>query len=431
MLGRIPVCRNYPPTETATICSIPDEILLHILKVASDSRHYFGKKYGEYNYEFIVDVVSKVSPRFNRLARDPTLWKESGWNNLGELLASIPILNARRHYATLESLYNHEHLMLKIIRMAAEWDFMDFRDLKYEKELPAIYKYHDKHNRSVICKVVEISREFRQVVARSDLWDGNIVLDWKDAGKMNAIISEFLGAGTKAFCANAFSDNSTPVLEETLMVLAKRCENLRALALCHTVVISTNLTAMGPVWISLEELYLYKCGMPNDVFKGVKLHLLLPNLKRFCLELIKSVGGGRQKSSQNFSPKDIFILPDMRGCTRLRTVDLRGLNMRFPPLINELGQRVSKVLLPRELKKAVLNAVVADTLVELASCCPNLEELCMHVPDLGCYDMFKGVSLPAVLPELRQLYISSSMQDVRPVLLPDMRGSRKLRVAIQ
>ena len=58
----------------ASFDSLPDELILKIVKMAADLAPYFdcGRKYDQ---DFLVDVLCKVSAQFKRVATDSSLWK--------------------------------------------------------------------------------------------------------------------------------------------------------------------------------------------------------------------------------------------------------------------------------------------------------------------------------------------------------------------
>ena len=58
----------------ASLDSLPDELILKIVKMAADLAPYFdcGRKYDQ---DFLVDVLCKVSAQFKRVATDSSLWK--------------------------------------------------------------------------------------------------------------------------------------------------------------------------------------------------------------------------------------------------------------------------------------------------------------------------------------------------------------------
>ena len=81
------------PVAITNIYSLPDELLLTIIKIAAEDgstneeteeradatsfRPYIPPTSPccKYNHRLVADVVSEISVRFNRLARDQTLWR--------------------------------------------------------------------------------------------------------------------------------------------------------------------------------------------------------------------------------------------------------------------------------------------------------------------------------------------------------------------
>ena len=53
--------------------SLPDEMLLKIVKMASEDEHPLG--WSKYDHTFIVGTISRISARFSRMAKDRSLWK--------------------------------------------------------------------------------------------------------------------------------------------------------------------------------------------------------------------------------------------------------------------------------------------------------------------------------------------------------------------
>ena len=113
--------------------SLSDEILLRIVKLAADQRfanlstrsikdHWEKERKChcgsgwlpcKYDHEFIVNVLSQISRRFNRVSRDQSLWEDEG---CGLKLLRIPIRDVPPK-TTLESL--PEELLMKIVKAAA------------------------------------------------------------------------------------------------------------------------------------------------------------------------------------------------------------------------------------------------------------------------------------------------------------------------
>ena len=55
--------------------SLPDEIVIRIVKMAAVKREFCVWEEEKYNHDFLVDVLCRVSLRFRRLARESSLWK--------------------------------------------------------------------------------------------------------------------------------------------------------------------------------------------------------------------------------------------------------------------------------------------------------------------------------------------------------------------
>ena len=226
MLCSIPVL-DVP--QAATIDSLPDEITLMIIELAAIHRH--GSTY--LDYSFIVGSLSMISKRFNRLCRDPTLWQEEV---AGHLLTLIPILDVAPP-ASFTSL--PDELIVKIIKMVgmpptpvSDWrevhhDRWDVHQFDYPTGDDVSYIAEDKVSRPE--DFLKISPKFRRIVANSDLFEGNVVMDWKDTIG-DDIINEFLGTATKCLeLRGSFKEFS----EGNMMALSHRCSNLKTLSLSN------------------------------------------------------------------------------------------------------------------------------------------------------------------------------------------------------
>ena len=58
----------------ASFDSLPDEITLKIMKMIVDAIYDADDEY-DFGFDFLVDVISKVSTRFERLATDYSFWQ--------------------------------------------------------------------------------------------------------------------------------------------------------------------------------------------------------------------------------------------------------------------------------------------------------------------------------------------------------------------
>ena len=68
-------------TMTSPFDSLPNELLLKIMKFAAD-RHSIDRRselVEKYDHDFLVNRISKVSTRFRRVVADESLWKGVVW----------------------------------------------------------------------------------------------------------------------------------------------------------------------------------------------------------------------------------------------------------------------------------------------------------------------------------------------------------------
>ena len=81
---------EHKPSK-ATIESLPDELILKIVKEAAVSDKVQGYRFWtrsstlcpscgrgtcSFDHDFVVNVLSEISTKFNRIARDASLWRE-------------------------------------------------------------------------------------------------------------------------------------------------------------------------------------------------------------------------------------------------------------------------------------------------------------------------------------------------------------------
>ena len=57
---------------TSPFDSLPDEVVLKIVKMATRIEEFH---YVEYDHDFLLDVICKLSVRFKRLATDSSMWR--------------------------------------------------------------------------------------------------------------------------------------------------------------------------------------------------------------------------------------------------------------------------------------------------------------------------------------------------------------------
>ena len=314
--------------------SLPDEILLKILQLAAGSMvqqstsgffssalgytprwknspavpKWFGKfmahccykyrapmgYYGsigsacQYQHDFIAEVISKVSARFNRLARDPSLW-------LDERSRTKLRTFACHGSPTLTSL--PDKILIKIVKMAASLSETRYI-LEFPEKVPFSYEYdHD----FLIEVVAKISKRFAKIAAHPELWKGNVFI-YRSTVKIEDLVEDYLCVGTKGLWVCKLRSQMKPLSSAAISALAKKCPDLGQFSMMASVRKWPNLTQP---WKSIEHFYNlhWRCD-------DVELHRSLPNLKSISFE-----GGPRS---------DPTILPDMGGCDKLEWVQLKN-----------------------------------------------------------------------------------------------------------
>ena len=363
---------SHPKKEgrqgSATIFSLPDELLLKIIKIAAedgsgnsndetietnDESGWFAahphKKLHvpsrpaccRYNHRMVANVICEISARFNRVARDGSLWR-------CDMSKFFPIPHSD---ATMESL--PDTVLLKI------FDAVSAISAKQRKE---DFLYHTKYVRDhgyLVDIISQVSKQFKRIAGDISLWSGSVFVRlpsdfectkvWDehrretnqsgppknlfskaDAERVkHLLIREYLNADTESIIFNTPPpsggwhyhtgmgiDFHLVLTSGDLEALAKRCPNLKSIQ--DSGAFSTgllHLTSWPRVasfsWSSMEELYLHKTLWEPELFKNVQLHHSLPNLK--IIDVVDA------KSTEL-----IFSLPDMSGLEKLQNVSLRG-----------------------------------------------------------------------------------------------------------
>ena len=110
----------------ATLTTLPEEILLNIVKIAARRgdvaggwsccdlyKNNYGSRPCKFDHDFLVDVVSKISVKFEEISRDETFWEDDG--SVFKLLCISN--NKHRRGPTFASL--PDEIVLKILKLAA------------------------------------------------------------------------------------------------------------------------------------------------------------------------------------------------------------------------------------------------------------------------------------------------------------------------
>ena len=323
--------------------SLPDKVLLKIVKMLSKKK---GKKtcdsdlmgkceisesgvLCQYNHNFIVEVISKVSLRFSGIAQDKELWKNCG----------AKMLYIRQGPNSFNSLPNK--VFTKILRMVAVTDMF----LDYE----------------TISQLGKVSRRFRNAVTHDDFGDGcrlggdvlfnekvpdtisagqskvskqsqsSFYLLFKNQQILEDVIQNYLPKSTPRLYLSRKNDiyGSPESLRDTLYpfsggnicALAKKCPNMEKLDIRYGCIVWPRLRPIDlyagfkpmPPWNLLWSLSIIGEIHPIHTFECVALHHTCPNLKSLRIGAIAS------------SPRPI-LLPELKDCKKLSVVCLSSPN---------------------------------------------------------------------------------------------------------
>ena len=221
--------------------------------------------------------------RFNRLARDPSLWRDER--------SRSKLKNFACHGSpTLSSL--PDKILTKIVKMAAR--LRETRNIQeFPEKVPFSYEYdHD----FLVDVVAKISKRFGKIATHPDFWKGNVFI-YRSNVNISDLIEEYLCDATKGLWV---SRGVQFLSSHTIAALARKCPDLRQFSMLARV---TKWPEFAQPWKSMERLYnlYWRC-------KDVELHRSLPNLR------VLSLKGGPDPSP--------IMLPDMSGCDKMEMLQL-------------------------------------------------------------------------------------------------------------
>ena len=151
------------------------------------------------------DLMIEYPLRFNRLARDPSLWRDER--------SRSKLKNFACHGSpTLGSL--PYKILLKIVKMAAS--LRETRNIQeFPEKVPFSYEYdHD----FLIEVVAKISKRFRGIAAHPDFWMGNVFI-YRSSVEISQLIEDYLCGATKGLWV--YKNNlSAPLPERSIAGLA-------------------------------------------------------------------------------------------------------------------------------------------------------------------------------------------------------------------
>ena len=452
-----------PERPKASLESLPDELVLKIVQMASvseKSQEYCfwtrsstkstlcpGCQRGTcaYDHDFLANVVGEISTKFNRIVRDPSLWKDDK--------TMMPYI--RHGSASISSL--PDNLILKIVKIAACYYYSETIYMDHLKQYPFVIEYdHD----FIASTVASISKRFARIASHSDLWKGNVIINDFEEIERNV----FPNDATESFCFQEFFPS---VREDDIELVLDKCTNLKTLAFYQVGLKAWPDLAL--TWNPLQELFLASCKIDALMFKNVNLSVNMPNLKVFilCLNMqqieeayfssndsMTYVEDGetcRTYGSEGYGTYKMpsILLPDISECKKLQILKIANGYFSFP--LNVEG----KYPLPNNLEKLILDDIQINDwqlgdrnpMQSLTSMCPNLKMLAYKTKDHDWHsstpswplleelyldyqaraskeeDPFYKVELHRCLPNLKILYLTNGY---RRSVLPDMRGCEKL-----
>ena len=246
---------------------IPNEILEITIKMVMKNMNTQEK------YNFLTDVLPKVSRRFKAIANDKPMWKGvSPFEKLPDTLAEIPLR------MVLTSVHLHSR------------------------------------SRYLVGDLAKVSSRFKALASLKSLWTGHIVIMGVPDHKKK-VIRHYVNDGTTNITLSAIGhpDKLNP---KDLITLAAKCPNLSKLTF-KAMTLDFWPDFASP-WTSLKRLTIIHAlpaflhsSVPGgyfvnpELFANVELHRSLPNLEELYI-----------RASGNFD------LPEMEWCHKLHTICL-------------------------------------------------------------------------------------------------------------
>ena len=316
---------------------LPDELLLKIVEMSSKKEKSGfcesckmpkngifelpnSGRYCEFDHGFIVGVISEVSLRFNRIARDEKLWRDSCSKKL----------YIRHGKTTIHSL--PKYLVMKILQMSA-WD----------ERLGHGNGFCDLGRLSELGKV---SRRFRDLCTSPDMVDNEFVsVSFSDEvnsffgplscmrnvllsvnkSKLEDVVDNYLGENTKVlfldkrgdFLPRVNSQDDLPyeLNNAIIWAIAVKCQKMEFFSIRFGIL---KAFPSLPPWTSLRNLTIVG-ELAWDTFTNVELHNSLPHL-----ENIKIINFCTQEE-----PRTSILIPDFRGLKSLFSLFLESHKTKF------------------------------------------------------------------------------------------------------
>ena len=288
---------------------IPNEILEITIKMVMNNMNTQEK------YNFLTDVLPKVSRRFKAIANDKPMWKGvSPFEKLPDTLAEIPL-----------------RMVLTSVRL---------------------------HRRSqyLVGDLAMVSSRFKALASLKSLWTGDIVIMGEPDHKKK-VIRHYVNNGTTSITLSA-AQEPDKLKPKDLIKLSVECPNLNQLTFKAMTV--DFWPDFASPWISLKKLSI--CHAPPasvdigwvvrpDLFMYVKLHHSLPHLEELN---IRACGQ--------------FQLPEMEQCHMLHTIRLGLGQYCIGSVPRGLKRLCGRKYLPGDDDPAILNIERKTLATQLDDC---------------------------------------------------------------
>ena len=172
----------------------------------------------------------------------------------------------------------------------------------------------------------QISTGFRDLAYSKECWQGEVGFRG-NTDKMGRVIGEFLSDGVTCLylIGRLGSEGRTKISAQDIIHMGRKCKNLEVLVIGCVRVESWPKQSETVPLTSLKQLSLLNVEMNTDLFSGVGLHHIMPNLEIFCILV-----------TDDFDEGSEMRMPEFEHCKNLWQICLRSEAFPGPYLINSL-----------------------------------------------------------------------------------------------
>ena len=236
-----------------------------------------------------------------------------------------------------------DELLLKIVKMVVKKECNQSREYTYyedgglcRKTLPT--RGEDYDHDFLVDVISLISKRFSRISKDRALWTGLVIPTIRSTDKIEHVVNSFISDKVDKLLFDGKPCKSEPAISaDHISAIADRCPGLKRLELFR---VGLETWPSHCALRSLEIIDIFALSFNSEVFRHVKLHQILPQLKIFRVGL----------QAEEAMP---IWLPDMTHCKELRVIHLRG-KFRIPPM------PMGKVPFPRGLEELVCYANIIN-----------------------------------------------------------------------